>query len=326
MRMKNHEHVVSVGVDVCKSTLDVAYLTNTQTAVIHSYDNTVAGITNFLRDLKTQKTAKTVPCVIESTGNAHFLVTLMVSKAGYAVKCINPLITKKYQRSSIRNAKSDRVDARRLADIGLLEPNLRSFQATEENIVIAKIIASLATCEKLKQKLTLHRKQFVESLNTIGESLDTTNYDTALVALNDQIGTLRAMLVAHAPEEAAELATHTKGLSTEQASVLLASLKDKHFTNRDQLVAFLGLDIMSRKSGAWVGKQKLSKRGNAYLRKILYQIAWGLKTHDDTFRTYYEKLRKKGHHYTTCLIAVARKFVRYLFAYYYKHSVSFPQG
>jgi transposase len=324
--MTQHRHVISVGVDVCKSTLDVAYLIDTQHTIIRSYDNTVAGVTKFIHDLKTQKTAKTVPCVIESTGNTHFLVTLMVSKAGYAVKCINPLITKKYQRSSIRNAKSDRVDAKRLADIGLLEPNLQPFQATEENIVIAKLIASLAKCEKLRQQLTLHRKQFVESLASIGKSLDTIQYDTALTALQTQIDTLKAMLVVHAPEEATVLASHTKGLSTEQASILLASLKNKHFTDRDQLVAFLGLDVMSRKSGAWVGKQKLSKRGNAYLRKVLYQIAWGLKTHDNTFRAYYEKLREKGHHYTTCIIAVARKFIRYLFAYYYKRSVSFPQG
>lgn len=320
-----HEKIVSVGVDVCKSTLDVAYLTKTHTTIIHSYENTVAGITKFLKEIKTQKTAKTVPCVIESTGNVHFLVTLMVSRAGYAVKCINPLITKKYQRSSIRNAKSDRVDARRLADIGLLEPNLRLFTATEENMVITKMIASLAKCEKLKQQLKTHLKQLVESLETLGHVFDVTNYDTALAAFDQQIDTLRAILVVYAPKEASELATHTKGLSTEQASILLASLKDKHFEHRDQLVAFVGLDVMSRKSGSWVGKQKLSKRGNAYLRKVLYQIAWGLKMHNEEFRSYYEKLRKRGLHYTTCLIAVARKFLRYLFAFYYKRSVTFPQ-
>lgn len=319
-----HAHVVSVGVDVCKSTLDVAYLTDTQETVLRSYDNTVDGITHFLRDLKTQKTAKTVPCVIESTGNVHFLVTLMVANAGYAVKCINPLITKKYQRSSIRNAKSDRVDARRLAEIGLRESNLQPYTATKDNVVIAKLIASLAKCEKLKQQLKSHRTQLVDSMNTLGQALDVTQYDTALTALDEQIGTLKAMLVVYAPQEATQLAAHTKGVSTEQASILLASLQDKEFVHKDQLVAFLGLDIMSRKSGAWVGKQKLSKRGNAYLRKVLYQIAWGLKSHNEHYRVYYEKLRKKGHHYTTCLIAVARKFVRYLFAYYYKRSITFP--
>lgn len=316
---------VGVGIDVSKEKLDVALLAPDHSARLYSYANTVEGITNLLSDLKTQRTAKTVPCVIESTGNVHFLVTLMVSRAGYAVKCINPLITKKYQRASVRNAKSDKVDARRLAEIGLLEPNLQPYQATNENLFITKCIASLAKCEKVRQQLVGHRKQLATALATLDMTLDLSKYDGAITAIEEQIATLKTTLCAHAPKEGVELAVHTKGVSSEQTSILLASLKDKHFTHRDQLVAFLGLDVMSRKSGAWVGKQKLSKRGNAYLRKVLYQMAWGLKTHNETYRTYYEKLRAKGHHYTTCLLAVARKFVRYLFAYYYKRSVSFPQ-
>ena len=309
-----------------KSTLDVAYLAETSTAIMASYDNTIEGISTLIDELKTQKTAKTVPCVIESTGNVHFLVALMVSRAGYSVKCINPLITKKYQRSSIRNAKSDRVDARRLAEIGILEHDLRPYTATQESLATTKIIASLAKCETLKQQLTMHKRQLEESLTAIGTSLDYTNYDAALEAITKQIDALKAQLIAEAPNEATELAAHTKGLSTEQASILLTALADKQFDSRDQLVAFVGLDVMSRKSGAWVGKQKLSKRGNAYLRKILYRIAWGLKMHNDTYSAYYTHLREKGHHYTTCLIAVARKFLRFLFAYYYKRSVSFPQA
>ena len=315
---------VSVGIDVCKEKLDVALLSPDHSASLYSYTNTAEGITKLLSDLATQKTAETVPCVIESTGNVHFRVALMVSREGYAVKCINPLITKKYQRASIRNAKSDRVDAKRLAEIGLIEPDLQPYKATKENLFIAKLIASLAKCEKLKQQLVGHRRQLRESLETLNVPLDLTQYDLAITALETQIGTLQAILIVHAPDEAIDLAKNTKGVSTEQTSILLASLKDKHFTNRDQLVAFVGLDIMSRKSGSWVGKQKLSKRGNAYLRKVLYQIAWGLKSHNDTYRAYYEKLRARGLHYTTCLIAVARKFVRYLYAYYYKRSVTFP--
>lgn len=315
---------VSVGIDVCKEKLDVAILAPDHSASLYSYANTTEGITKLLADLETQKTAATAPCVIESTGNVHFRVALMVSRAGYGVKCINPLITKKYQRASIRNAKSDRVDAKRLAEIGLLEPNLQPYKATNENLYIAKLIASLARCEKSKQQLMGHRKQLAESIEALAIPLDLTEYDMAITALERQIDNLKAILIVYAPDEAIELAKYTKGISTEQTSILLASLKDKHFTNRDQLVAFVGLDVMSRKSGSWVGKQKLSKRGNAYLRKTLYRIAWGLKTHNEFYQTYYEKLRARGLHYTTCLMAVARKFLRYLYAYYYKRSVTFP--
>jgi hypothetical protein len=49
-----------------------------------------------------------------------------------------------------------------------------------------------------------------------------------------------------APAEAPVLAANIKGLSREQASVLLIALGDKTFADRDQLVAFVGLDVRVR--------------------------------------------------------------------------------
>jgi transposase len=315
--------IASIGIDVSKEKLDVAFVAHDHGATLQTYENTATGITELINDLKKQKTARTVPCVIESTGSVHFLVSLMLSQAQYTVKCINPLITKKYQRASIRNAKTDTVDAKRLAEIGLLEPHLRTYTATEKKLGVSKIIASLSKCEKLKQQLSAHLKQLKSTMDTLDVPMHYTNYEEALAALTLQIETLKETLCGYAPEEAIELAKNTKGISVEQTSTLLASLADKEFVSKDQLVAFIGLDVMPRRSGTWVGKQKLSKRGNAYLRKVLYQMAWGLKQHNDQYRTYYQKLRDKGHHYTTCLIAVARKFLRFLFAFFWQRSVSF---
>jgi hypothetical protein len=41
-------------------------------------------------------------------------------------------------------------------------------------------------------------------------------------------------------------------------------------------------------------RERLSKRGNAYLRKRLYSAGWGAIMNYEQFRTYYETLKEKG--------------------------------
>src|ERR1700676_5586203 len=127
----NHVPMVSIGIDVGKAKLDVAGLRTDRTSIHQVFSNTEKGIGSLTRFLKQQRTAATVPCVLEATGDYHFLAALMLSDAGYAVKCINPLITKKYCRASVRDAKSDNIDCKRLAEIGLIEEHLPAFSDTK---------------------------------------------------------------------------------------------------------------------------------------------------------------------------------------------------
>lgn len=316
--------VVSVGIDVSKDTLDSACLCSDQTVKRLSVKNTTAGINDLVRFLHEQGTAETVPCVIESTGDLHLLSACSLTHAGFMVKLINPLLTKRYQKASIRNAKSDRIDAARLATIGLMEPALPAFVAKENSIVCRKLISYLGKLETLRQQLAQSTKQLEQTVHSLGTATTVVLPDMATVikALDEQIDMFKQMIIQLAPPEAAVLAAATPGLSETQAAIILGALSDKHFFHKDSLVAFVGLDPMLRQSGSWQGRQKLSKRGNPYLRKILYQTAWSLKQHNPIFKAYYDRLyRKDGKHYTTTMIATARKFLKFLYAYYWEKTI-----
>lgn len=301
----------SVGIDIGKKKIDVAILFSDGTTIGKVFPNTKRGISDTIRFLKKQKTADTVPCVLEATGDYHLLPALMLSHGGFRVNCINPLITKKYQRSSVRNAKTDTIDAIRLARIGLMEPDLPVFKAEKHDIASRKLVASLAKLETMKQQLSAHVKQLRAVQSTLDATFDFSLYELLLDTYDRQIASLRAILRTALSDEDRAFAEQTKGVSENQIAVLSCLLAGKDFENRDQLVAFVGLDVMPRSSGMWQGKGRLSKRGNAYARKILYQIAWGLKVHNAEFQEYYRTLRdERKKHYTTCLIAVARKFLR----------------
>jgi transposase len=245
----------------------------------------------------------------------------MLSERGFSVKCINPLITKKYTRASVRNAKTDKIDCKRLAEIGLIEANLRRFADTRETIAARKLLSSIAHLETVRQQLTAHLQRLEETGKALGIRESHRDTDRALLAIDRQIIAYRALMCAAAPKEARILANAIPGVSHEQASVLLIGLGDKTFENRDQLIAFVGLDVRLRQSGKWQGKQVLSKRGNGYLRKVLFQIGWSLMMHNEDYRRAYQAMRARGKNYKTCIISLARKFLRFLFAFYWKKTV-----
>lgn len=313
--------VNSVGIDVSKKKLDVAMKFTDTASEIKTFSNNEKGVMEIILFLKTKGTTPTVPIIIESTGDYHLLATIMIFQEGFKVKCINPLITKKYQKSSIRNSKNDKIDAKRLAEIGLIESDLPEFNSSKDNVLKKKLIASIAKLEKLRQQLKKHTKQLQDIQKILGEKIDLNNYESMINLFDKQIKSLKKLISQDTKKKVKDFVKKTPGLSEEQMAIIEVMFQGKTFSNRDKLVAFTGLDIMERKSGVWKGKEKLSKRGNSYLRKVLFQIAWGLMMHNDKFKEYYNKLYvQKKKHYTATLVAIARKFLRYYYSYYYLKS------
>lgn len=310
---------MSIGIDIAKEKFDAALLFGNDKHELGTYRNNELGIQDFIGRLKKQRTAKAVPCILESTGSYHLQSALMITQAGYRVNVINPLITKKYQRSSVRNAKTDTIDALRLAEIGIREADLPVFVGDIRSLEARKLASFCGKLESTKRSLKASMEQVEELKEITGIEVTLDHTKQALDELAKQMKVLGQRICELAPKEATILAEQTKGLSKEKISIVLSMLADKQFTNRDQLVAFVGLDVMPRQSGMWRGKGRLSKRGNPYLRKTLHHIAWGLQKHNPTYQAEYARLRANGKGYIQTLVILARKFLRFLYAYYWKN-------
>jgi transposase len=215
--------VISVGIDVGKSKLDVSCMRQDKSVTHQVFSNTKKGIAEVVRLLKKQKTASTIPCVLESTGDCHLLPALLLRDAGFTVKCINPIITKKYTNSSIRAAKSDSVDSAMLARIGLNEPELNSFIDTRETIAAKKLISSLAQLETVRQKIAAHLQHLKETSNALGIRYAAREAQKALDHIEKQIELFRLQVAAAAPSEAQTIAAMLPGVSHQQVSVLLVA-------------------------------------------------------------------------------------------------------
>jgi transposase len=308
-------HAIGIGIDVSKDKLDLAIRLSNQKYVESNFSNNAKGINTLCAFLKRQEAACAAPLIIESTGDYHLQSALMIKQRNYNVKVINPITTKRYQKSSVRNAKTDKIDAKRLSDIAVLEENLPDFNSNVEQVRNRKLVSLLAHLEKTRQQMTISMNRFEETAEIIRLKHSIKHFKKALSEMNEQIEQTKLALTEAMPEQVKKQADQTKGLSREKLAVIYTLVAGKHFDNCDQLTAFFGLDIAVRKSGKWSGQAKLSKRGNSYARKILYQIAWGLKTHNEIFKSCYAKYRKDRYHYTTILMILARKFLRYYFSY-----------
>lgn len=316
--MEQLETPKSVGIDVAKSKIDVAILIDSSNVIRKQFSNeTEEDMQNLVKWLNQNDVTVNTPIVVESTGSYHWLSCIILSENGFCVHLINPLITKRYERSSIRGSKTDTVDAKRLAEIGIIEKDLPLFFDSRESLSNKKYHSLYAKIQKVKQQLERTYKDAIESAESIGISLELESLEICLNQINQTLKTVKKIIEENISETAKEL-SKIKGISKFQASVLCNAIEGRTFDNKDQLIAFFGLDIQVKQSGNWRGKEKLSKRGNSFYRMVLFQLGWSLSKNNDQFKEYYNRLREDGKHYYTCLIATARKFLRFFFAYYIK--------
>ena len=106
-----------------------------------------------------------------------------------------------------------------------------------------------------------------------------------------------------------------EGVSEFQLSRLLAEtgpLSD--FGQVRQLLRYAGLNIRERRSGKYKGQNRISKKGRALLRKVLYQIAFSSLIHKNgLYGPYYSQKKVDLANGKKAIVAVMRKFLKMIF-------------
>jgi len=101
--------VISIGIDVSSQKLDICLNTG-ESQIEYTFTNTKEGLDSLIKKLELHSVNSSVPVIVEATGSYHWLCCLVLKEHGYLIKVINPLLTKKYERSSIRGSKTDKID------------------------------------------------------------------------------------------------------------------------------------------------------------------------------------------------------------------------
>lgn len=244
---------------------------------------------------------------LESTGAYHELLADLAQAQGHTVFLLNPSDTRHYAKAMGNRAKTDRVDAELIARLIAQEHRrLRPYTPpTATQRQLDRLIRRRATIVRLKGtlKLTMHNLGgFAAELKAVVSKLE------ALIA---KIDATMSALAARSPQhqESQRRVETIVGVGPLVGMALTNTLERVSFGKADAFVAFTGLDPRANDSGRKAGRRRLSKRGPAELRRLLYNAAMSaIKT--TVWKPLYEHYRTQGWSTTASLVIIARKIAR----------------
>ncbi len=293
-----------IGVDVAKDTLVACCWDALRGGPVweQRFPNSPGGIAELLSGAP-----PAAALVLEPTGRYGEGLVKAAQAAGWEVLAAPPQQAKHYLQSLHPRAKCDRLDAQGLAQFGS-EIRLPTYQLRTERQ------------EQLWQLLCVRRRvsasiggftQQLASLPWMRESLE-----RIVAGLRRQLKELDRQLAQHAAADAqVRRLRQVPGVGPVSAAALALRLQQTPFGSCHQFVAYVGLDLRVSDSGRAQGRRRLSRRGDAQLRWLLYLCAQAsVRAKDSPFAEHYHRERAKGLASTQALCAVARKLAKVVWA------------
>lgn len=300
-----------LGIDVAKAKLDCALRRPDGKLRSKVVDNTRAGFEALGAWLAKQGVAELHAC-LEATGTYWEAVAEYLADAGYTVSVVNPAQIKAFGAASLVRTKTDRVDARLIAEFCAAQhpapwqapaPAMRELRAL---VARRDALDAMRTAEK--NRLGVARDSVRAGISAHLEYLDKAiaQIEAAIRQKIDDDPGLKAQR---------ELLDSIPGLGEKTIPVLLSFYGGTpRFDKAKQAAAFAGLDPRQHHSGSSVnGKPRLSKIGHAFLRKALYMPAMVTMTRTAWGRTFRNRLAAAGKPPMLIIGAMMRKLVHVAF-------------
>lgn len=301
-----------LGIDVSKRKLDVCLRHNSQ-LVIETFENSANGFRRMASWLVRQQVNELHAC-LEATGTYGEAVTEFLFEAGYRVSVVNPARIKAYGESQLKRNKTDKLDARLIADFCLTQ-NPYAWSPPDPAMRDLRTLV-----RQLDDSMTI-RQQERNRLKSGATSAATRLILRRHIAFLDrQISQLDTLILAHIGqhphlERIHALLMSITGIAHRTAARLMAEIQNIHtFSTKKQLAAYAGLCPRLFFSGSSVrGKPCLSKRGNPALRKTLFFPAMVARKHNPVIRAFSDRLRANGKSPASVTAAAMHKLLLIVF-------------
>ncbi len=295
-----------LGIDLAKDSYQVTLLQAQHTAR-QSFPNQPAGFADLTRWLQAHRVTTLHACM-EATGRYGEPLAAYLYAQGYTVSVINPAQIKHYAKSQLRRNKTDQVDADVIAqfaqtqqpsawqptapEIRDLDELLHQYDALQsarqqENNRLQAGVQSESVRQLLTQHLAFLEAQLADVLRLIEEHIDR-----------------------HPDLKANQrLLTSIPGIGALTAAKLQA-LDLERFDSARAASAFVGLNPQQHTSGTAVHRRtRLSKMGDAAMRRALYMPAVCAKRFNPLVRAFCLRLADKGKHNLAIIGAAMHKLL-----------------
>lgn len=299
-----------LGIDISKKSFDVHLQNEKQAVGSRRFANTAAGHKKLGQWLGEQG-AEQVRACLEATGRYGDELALYLHEQGQRVSMVNPARIKKYAESKLQRNKTDKMDARLIADFcRTQEPALWRPMAPEKR-ELQEIVRRLSTliAEQTRER---NRQQA-----GIGSALVKASIEANLEFLANQVTQLEKQIQSHIDQHPdlkrdQELLTSIQGIGSRTAARILGELPPvSRFDNSGQVVAYAGLSPQHHESGSSVHKRaRLTKIGNQHLKTALYLPALSAIRFNPIIVAQAERLTERGKEPMVIVGAAMRKLLQ----------------
>ena len=300
----------SLGIDISKDSFHVELSLNEKLRH-RRFANRKEGFHELGNWLAKHKVAQVHAC-LEATGPYSEELAFYLHQHGHTVSVVNPAQIKAFGQSELLRNKDDRPDA------GLI----RRFCEKQRPPAWAPPPAHLRELQALTRHLENLMETRQQQLNRL-EGTQTKGVVKSLrklvVYLDTEIERTEKQIDDHIDshpdlKQQSQLLESIPGIGKRTAAKLLAEIENiSHYKSARQVAAYAGLTPKNNRSGTLRGKTRLSKTGNARVRKALFLPAMVAKQHNPIVRSFCQRLARNGKNKMEVIGAAMRKLIHIAF-------------
>ena len=314
-----------IGVDVSKEKLDFCYLQNEKLVKEWTLSNTTTAIKSSLKSLLKESgldSSEVLLCA-EYTGQYTYPLSCACEELGLGLWLENPTQIK--HSSGVQRGKSDRIDARRIADYAhRFQDKVRLFSFPEKNIASLKQLISerdmyMADKGKYQGQLT-DQKRFMSPKDYQKKSK---RLKSLIVGLEKSLALIE--------QEIQELIDNDETLSNQHKllcsidgigdrtalKMIVSTNAFKDFDNARKFSCHAGVAPFQYTSGSSVhSKSRVSQRADKSIKSLLHMASLVVATRmkEGEMRDYYLRKVAEGKNKMLVLNAIRAKLIARMFA------------
>lgn len=310
----------NVGVDISKDSFVATFAILLHGQIIknkrtRNFNNTIKGIEEFIEWVNNLKDSSLdLHVTMEATGVYYEgLAYDLYEQDDVIVHVLIPNMAKKYFESLNVKIKTDKVDSKILAQMGLermLKPwvlsskiyrKLRTLSREkgqlikESTMVKNQLHAEIHTAEAMGRTITRYKNR----IKYLAKQIKSIEKDIEKIVASDNFVSAKVKKIETIP-----------GIST--ATIVGVIAETGGFVNIKsikQLSSYSGYDVSIQESGKWKGKSSISKKGNSHIRRLMHMPSLCSIQHSKTYKLTYNRIMENKEYKMVAVVAIQRKLL-----------------
>jgi transposase len=292
---------MTVGIDISKQRLDCARFPQGDTFSVAYTDTGLAKMLKRLRGWSPQI------ILLEASGGYEYGVVAALLAAGLTPVLINPRQVRDFARSLGILAKTDKIDAKVLAEFAFrVQPEPRPLPAAQQ--------------QELNHLLS-RRRQLLEMIQMESNRREVSPFPRVRQSIDHNLDSLRRQLADLEREiddffhqsplwvQQDTLLRTVPGIGSQTILSLQAWLPELGTLNRHQIAALVGVAPFNRDSGVFRGRRMI-RGGRHKVRQALYMATLSAVRYNPVIKALFDRLTKQaGKPGKVALVACMRKFL-----------------